>query len=214
MSFVSRLLHNRVLRSATLALVFTTLAATASVAQVFWSEVGDAGDLPATAQTTAGIGPLLNITGQLSNDLDVDMYCIHIVNEPLFLASLQCVVNMGPVPFLFTGSGFGKATNETCSGGMKQLTSTFVSANGTYLLGVAYFGRTPVSTLGNIWLPALTTERAADGPGAAFPITGWTGVTTVNPLNPYTFALQGCEPCQLPVPVQPGTWGRVRSLYR
>ena len=45
------------------AITFATVSATSAHAQV-WNEVGDAGDLVATAQHTAGYGPLLQINGR------------------------------------------------------------------------------------------------------------------------------------------------------
>src|SRR5688500_9726943 len=52
-----------------------------------WAEVGDAGDLPGSAQTP--IGELTTITGIASTSLDVDLYRILISNPSTFSASVS-----------------------------------------------------------------------------------------------------------------------------
>lgn len=205
--------NHRVLRSALLSLAGVAVAASAVTAQS-WNEQGDAGDLPASAQVTVGTGQLLFLYGLLSNVQDVDMYCIRVVNSAAFVANFQCAVHEGPVPYLFDASGAGVETNETCAGGFKQLTSTYVGAPGIYYLAVAHYGRTATSSMGSIWLSGVPGLRTPDGPGAAFPVTGWAGSPVLGPINPYAFALAGCEPCLSPVATEPGTWGKVKALYR
>ena len=196
------------------AFLFLSAAMGATVRAQVWSEAGDAGDLPASAQTTVGEGALTTLIGSLASDVDVDMYCIQIVDEASFLARLQCAVMLGPSPYLFDSSGVGVATNETCSGGDKLISSAFVTTGGLYYLAVAFGGRAALAGADDIWLPAITTERAPDGPGAANPVDGWGGVPVVQPQNPYTVFLAGVEFCDSPVPVDESTWGLVKTLYR
>ncbi len=62
-----------------------TVAVAGSNALGAWTEVGDAGDLPGTAQVVAGSGPLDSIFGVM-NDPDVDMYKIYISDPAGFSA--------------------------------------------------------------------------------------------------------------------------------
>lgn len=189
-----------------------SIVTTASFAQT-WSEVGDAGDLPGTAQATVGVGALTTITGSLWADTDVDVYCIRITDEAAFKARLQCVAWSGPSPFLFDASGVGVATTDECSGGDKLISSTFVTTNGVYYLAIAPMPITAVAGADDIWVPVLSTERAPDGPGAANPVTSWGGAPVVQPINPYTVYLTGAEFCDAPVPTESRSWGRVKTIY-
>ena len=55
-----------------LSMIVVSLVATPVLAQV-WNETGDAGDLPATAQSPVGSGPLITIRGDILPDGDADM---------------------------------------------------------------------------------------------------------------------------------------------
>jgi hypothetical protein len=202
----------------TLALLLLT-AAWPAHAQV-WNEVGDAGDLIATAQATVGGGPLVTLNGTLSSPADVDVYCITAGPAPripgLPIASLQCVVMQGPNIWMFDANGVGVATNETCSGGMKALTTSTVPAGGqgTFYVAVSYYGLNPVAAAGPIWLPAVGGERTPDGPGAAGALTGWAGMPVVQPINPYQITFGYTSFCSGTVSTAPSTWSLVKAFYR
>jgi len=206
-----RVMH--VLRGLFVVVFLLSVTTTASFAQT-WSEVGDAGDYPATAQTTAGAGALTTITGSLFADSDVDVYCIRITDEAAFKARLQCVAWLGPSPFLFDASGVGVATTDECSAGDKLISSTFVTTNGVYYLAIAPMPIIAYSGVDAIWLPVLSSERAPDGPGAANPVNAWGGAPMVQPVNPYTVYLTGAEFCDAPVPAEQRSWGRVKTMYQ
>ena len=199
------------------ALLLLVLAlAPAARAQV-WSEVGDAGDLVASAQVTSGSGGLTTISGFLASPTDVDLYCMHLSAVPPAgqpLVSLQCVAFMGPNVWLFDATGQGVFTNATCALGNKTILAPNVSlAPGTYYVAVSYYGVDPSSAAGAIWLPALFGQRAPDGPGAAGSLTAWSGTPTVSPINPYLINLTFMEYCDAATAVTTPTWGSLKIRY-
>jgi len=199
--------------AAVLALVALTLAAPRAHAQV-WNEIGDAGQLPATAQSTTGVGPLTEIDGNLASPDDVDMYCIHVTDVAGFFANLQCVIIQGPNLWLFDSTGKGVAMNSLCQASAKGVNGALLAGTGTYYVAVAYDAIYPFAGANQIWLNGYTTQRAPDGPGAAAPVTGWNGPPTVGPLNPYKIFLGGVQFCDAPTPAVQGSWGGVKAIYR
>ena len=179
-----------------------------------WSEVGDAGSVPVSAQSTAGSSGLTQITGTLPVDSDVDMYCFRIANFSSFSARLTCAAISEPDIFLFNGAGKGVSLNELCSTGAKTISNAFVAGNGMYYLAIAAHGAIPYSGPNNIWFAGVTSERAPDGPGAGGPVTAWGGSPVTIPPFTYSVLLQGASPCNFITRAAERTWGRVRSSYR
>jgi len=206
-------------RYAFAALILLGVAALAPTARAqTWTEVGDAGDLIATAQTTVRAGAITQITGSLPLSDDVDLYCVRLTSVPPAgtpLVQLVCVAQQSPNVWLFDAAGNGVFTNETCALGSKTLLAPSVSMTpGTYYVGVSYYNRNAISAGGNIWIPGVPGQRTPDGPGAAQPLSGWAGIVVMNPPNPYTINLTGFAACAAPTPTLPGTWGRVKTYYR
>ena len=190
--------------------------ASAAHAQI-WNEVGDAGDLPVTAQSTVGTGLLASIKGALGSPTDVDMYCIQVPDPTGFIAALQCVVIQGPNLWIFDATGKGVGASTTCQGGDKRVTSVLVNLPGTYYVAVAYDAVYPYSGANAMWTLAYMTQRAPDGPGAAGIVTSWSGTPNVQPLNPYQirFFGGGTYYCTTPATsARAGTWGSLKLLYR
>ena len=84
-----------------------------------WTEAGDAGELPGTAQGTFGTGPLTEITGDLEFDIvtgiyGVDLYRIRITDASLFVAlTSDGAANVSdPVLWLFDDGGHGVYMND------------------------------------------------------------------------------------------------------
>jgi hypothetical protein len=180
-----------------------------------WTETGDAGPLPATAQSTAGAGFLTEIDGTLQGPDDVDLYCIHVTDVAGFVANLQCVVIQGPDLWLFDPvTGKGVAATQLCASGAKSMNGALLSGTGTYLIGVSYDQYYPFNGPLQLWAYNYTPQRAPDGPGAALPVTSWTGIVNVQPINPYKILLQGVQFCEGPVPAANASWGSVKSIYR
>lgn len=210
-----RLAAARALFAAALCLLAFAPRARAQV----WNETGDAGDLVSNAQFTIGAGSLTTINGTLSSEADVDVYCVQVGPTPralgLPVVSLQCVVNQGPNVWIFDANGLGVATNETCQGGTKLVTTTTLSpgAPATVYVAVSYYGLAPTSPGGAIWLPAIGGERAPDGPGAAGALNAWTGTGVIQPNNPYQVVLGYAAYCDAATPAAAPTWGALKIRY-
>ena len=197
-----------------LAMTAAFLLPGAAAAQT-WAEVGDAGDLPGTVQTTIGVGALNTITGTLSSTDDADLYCLEVLNPAAFSASLLCAAQADPSLWLFRSTGLGIGHNDLCQFGDKDLPLGFVSGAGTYYLAVAAQGRQAQSSGSDMWLTGLFTgPRAPAGPGAAGSLNGWAGVGQSSPFMNYTVNLQGASYCGTAVPTTGTAWGAIKSIYR
>jgi hypothetical protein len=205
------------LAAASFALALVALAPAAR-AQV-WNEVGDAGGLVGSAQLTVGTGGLATINGNLATPADVDVYCIHLSAVPpagLPLLWLNCVVIFGPHVWLFDATGKGVSTNLTCAGSNKTILAPNGSlALGNYYVAVCHDGLEPQSAGGPIWLPAILGQRSPDGPGAALPLTAWTGTPNVQPINPYTLGFNSnfIGFCDAATPARLPSWGSLKIHY-
>ena len=94
------------------------LAGTAGAAE--YQEQGNAGDVPGTAQSTAGPvpTPLDAITGEISDDMDQDMFKIVVTDPVTFSASTN---NPETVPsdtmlYLFDATGHGVLATDDIDG--------------------------------------------------------------------------------------------------
>ncbi len=179
-----------------------------------WLEVGDAGDLPATAQVPLGVGALTAISGFIGNDrpnsfLDADMYRIHIPVPALFAAT---TVGTGGTLvdtqlFLFDLTGLGVYANDDVPGSPRSRLPAGhplgPQVAGDYFLAISGSGRNPVSADGLIFPTAPKTGvLGPTGPGAASAISGWTGFHRQR--GTYTINLTGAEFAAAPVP-EPAT---------
>jgi PEP-CTERM motif-containing protein len=165
-----------------------------------WTEVGDAGDLPGTAQQPTGANPLTSITGAISVGTDADMYRIFIPVGAAFSAST--VATPGTLAdtqlYLFNSAGFGVYFNDDCPTGCGTNRSLLPAgdpnspvAPGIYYLVITGWDRDPISAGGEIWADTpFTTVRAPDGPGAGGSITGYTGT---GGTGTYTINLTGAQ---------------------
>ena len=195
--------------------VFACVLAALPAAANTWSEMGDAGELPGSAQMTFGSGPLMTITGRLFIDSDVDMYCISITDEPGFTARYNpCSSHADPDMWLFSANGNGVTHADFCQGGSVTLTSQFVTTPGYYYLAVSGTNADALRTSLPIWQStnAILAERSPDGTGAPGPITAWGGARVVSTAS-YTILLTGAEFCDLPVPNDATTWGGVKARH-
>lgn len=206
-------------RYAIVALVLLCAAILAPSARAqSWAEAGDAGNLIGTAQTTVGAGAITQITGSLPLSDDVDLYCVRLASVPQAgtpIVQLACLGLQSPNVWLFDAAGNGVFTNETCSSGFKTLLAPSVSMTpGIYYVGVSYYNRNPISAGGNIWTPAIPGQRTPDGPGASQSLSGWAGIVTMNPPNPYTIQLVRFAACDAATPTLRSTWGIMKAFYR
>jgi hypothetical protein len=191
----------------------TALAAAAMLALALpataqtWDEVGDAGDLPGTAQVTVGAGPLTSITGTVSSGTDGDLYQIFITGGGTFSATTVGTPGtlLDTQLFLFNGAGIGVYANDDTVGSAR---STLPSGNpltpttpGLYFLAITGFDRDPVSSAGFIF-PNTPFQGVfgPTGPGGRQPLSGYDGPGQFT--GTYTIALTGAEFAVIP---EPGT---------
>lgn len=120
---------------------------------IVWTEFGDAGDLPGTAQSTLPGGNITSITGELGFDQDtllwdIDLFEIQIGLPTLFSARTHSdddnVYVSDPVLFLFSLDGFGLMRNDDDSDNFTLQSRLPVgdpsapTNPGRYLLGIAW----------------------------------------------------------------------------
>ncbi len=156
-----------------------------------FNEVGDAGQLPGTAQTvnSATDGTRFNaISGELNYDNDVDLYQLYLRQGVPFQASTVKGTNVDTQLFLFDSRGRGLFSNDDSSNTYQSalpLNRPFIPAvSGTYYLGISSNFSTPRSPRGNIFAPS----EEPNGPGAGLPLSEWTGYRVAD-RGPYTITL-------------------------
>jgi hypothetical protein len=178
---------------------------------------GDAGDLPATAQLvtlpdqTPCQSPVTRIRGD-NGASDVDMYVICITDPANFVASTVGTTTWDTQLWLFRCDGTGVVHNDDNPDATTGLQSRIdnrtncIQQGGIYLLAISRWNRDAVDANGNLLWSSDTTllrgVRCPDGPGAANPISGWTGTTTaggryiISLQGAYFVSEQGCQTCQ------------------
>lgn len=181
-------------------------------------EVGDAGDLPGTAQFSEGVEPfgtpLTAITGEITDGLDNDMFKIHISDPVNFSAT---TTNGGTTVddtmlYLFDENGFGVLANDDTDA-TTNFTSTLSAgsltisdAAGVYYIAVSVLFNTPLSSSGDIFivdvLLATTQTIGANGTGAGDPLNAWDNVpfSFIGPEN-YQIDLTGATFAAAAAPV-------------
>jgi hypothetical protein len=156
--------------------------------------VGDAGELPGSAQVPLGSGPLTAITG--TRDSDADIFRIRIVDPVNFVARTWPGSTGDTQLFLFDDEGTGITHNDDDSpnGVLSRITGQFVPGVGEYLLALSSYDYDPANALMQaIWEDTpFGDERRPDGPGAGNPLlAAWEG-TGFSPGS-YRIELQGVE---------------------
>ena len=165
-----------------------------------WTEIDDAGELPGTAQATAGDGPLEFITGSLESPTDVDMYVIFITGDGSFSATTVDLTTLDSQLTLFNSSGMGVCSNDddATDGSQSTLPAFHLltpTAPGIYYIAISDWDWDPVSNGGFIFPhpDSIASNPAVDGPtgpGGGLPIIDWDGISTIGGGS-YTIALTG-----------------------
>ena len=168
-----------------------------------YTETGDAGSLPTTAQVIPGVPGITykSITGSTTATnaiYDSDMYELTIAVPETFTASTTTFVaganNFDDQLFLFNSSGVGiLANDDAASGGDEASLSTgsTVLAPGNYYLLISGSGNYPVDSTGKLIFPNFT-DGTTDPSGtyaaqSTLPIAGYTGSS--NEGGKYVIAL-------------------------
>ena len=159
-----------------------------------WTEVGDAGELPGTAQVVSGSGPLTGISGTISED--ADMYQIYI-SDALGFSAQVTATNFDTQLFLFDASGMGVYANDD-NGAI--LEPSLLPAGhplgptsaGTYYLAISAWDYDAYSSGGLIFPSGPFTEVVGPTePGGGSPISSWSGLSFIT--GDYSIALTGAE---------------------
>ncbi len=177
-----------------------------------WTEVGDAGELPGTAQVVWGSGPLLTITGTYgSGAAGADMYEILIVNPAGFSAFADA---QDPQLYLFDASGMGVGmgvyANDDTGGTLDSyLPPGHVyspTTAGRYYLAISGAPRDPYSVGGRIF-PDQPWEaiQGPTGPGGGSPLSYWSPGASHSAA--YTITLTGAQFVPVPGAVVLGLLG-------
>ena len=186
-----------------------------------WAEMGDAGDMPNSAQIISGVGDLTEISGFISSDPfhHVDMFQIYISNHTTFWATSNKSNFLfdGPQLFLFDSDGYGIYASGLTSGS----TLTAGSPIGPKYSGIYYLAISPFN-IDAQGLNSFGTESliftdstndlvvGPDGNGGSSPITGWGGTYSGNTTD-YTITLNGASFISS-VPLPPALWFFISGL--
>ena len=167
------------------------------------SEVGDAGDLRATANDM-GAGAVTTITGSFTDASDADVYRICLTNGTSFSATTVGATTLDTQMFLFNSQGYGIYANDDSGGTRGSLLPAqhrfSPRAGGEYFLGISSFNRDPQSSQGEIFQDNFSRMLYPDaivdaqGFGAAEPLSGWLGRAS-GPPGTYRITLTGTKAC-------------------
>lgn len=181
---------------------------------ITWTEIGDAGELPATAQVIDVFpGELVMIQGSLFQNPfepgEVDMYQINIFDPANFSASTveDLLLISDPQLFLFDSNGLGVYMNDD---GMGTGSQSVLPAShplgpasaGLYYLAIVFWDNQPFSISGSIFENLL--DVAGPSVGGLDPISFWNDdvlLPNFDVATGYQIALMGVSP----VP-EPGAW--------
>ena len=193
-----------------LAIVFALLAASRSAESATWVQQGTPGDLPATAQSTGGLGDLEAIIGTLPVAFNsVHMYAIKVTDFAIFSATAANAgtsVDFDTMLFLFDESGKGVYFNDDSQPDLADVRSTLPpndpngpTANGRYYLAITGYGRFPHSSGGSIFPENYVFEdvHGPTGPGGASAIAQWIG-DDLSIDGPYRIDLTGAGFAETP----------------
>ena len=206
--------------SMALAFLCLTLLAQPGFAGPFtWTEVGEAGALPATANVTAGppARALHRILGNLTDVFDVDMFQILILD---FLNFSATTLGGGfdvddPQLFLFDSGGRAVYSNDDAESGLlgsqSQLTAGHPlgpPAVGYYYLAIGWFDNEPLSATGPMFQNGIGINGPDFGGGGADPIAGWNSdvIGRIDLPTSYGIKLTGAAPALHFDFPEPSTW--------
>lgn len=194
-----------------------------SWSDTIWIEVGDAGDLPTTAQTvedTSFNDVVSAIFGSLSNPdpfdsaFDVDLYQIFISDPLEFSASTANSpgVNVSdPQLFLFDSDGHGVYMNDDDESGLNGSQSSLPAGHffspgsvGWYYLAIGWWDNEPLDAFGSLIFDN-SNLFGTNGPTAGSgPLSTWNNSVLQRPDLETAYEIQLTGVSTTPVP-EPGT---------
>lgn len=158
-------------------------------------EIGDAGHLPETSQSTPS-GALAQVDGILEAD-DVDMYAIYLANPASFVATTVGGASFDTQLWLFDSNGKGVVFNDDFSGAQSRIDNSTGCLTGkpagVYYVAISRYNRDALGCNGGtIWANSpYNTIRCPDGAEHASRVAGWAGSTTAGGV--YTISLTGAQ---------------------
>jgi hypothetical protein len=170
--------------------LLTIGALTLSASAQTWTEQGDAGDLPETAQST-GSGTLSQIQGSLDVN-DVDMYAIYITDPAAFSASTVGGATWDTQLFLFDANGVGVVAEDDTGGLQSTINNTAgcITAPGLYYLAITRYNKDPLGCNdGGLW--STNDNNCPNGTESSSRVNSWTSSTDT--AGSYTIFLTGVE---------------------
>jgi hypothetical protein len=198
---------------AALCALTTALSAQSALAA---AEIGDAGELPLTAQEPGPSGPLLSITGAVGT-FDSDMYKVCLTGGADFSASTVGPTGFDTQLFLFDEQGMAVYANDDDPRWRPQSTlpanhTLGPKTRGVYYLAISAFDRDPQS--GSAFIFGSSSGVLGPGRGANV-ITGWAN-RDMKPGGTYAITLTGTRSCvddtpptvTLTTPSDGATYGR------
>jgi hypothetical protein len=168
--------------------LLTIGALTLSASAQTWTEQGDAGDLPETAQST-GSGTLSQIQGSLDVN-DVDMYAIYITDPAAFRASTVGGATWDTQLFLFDANGVGVVAEDDTGGFQSTINNAAgcITAPGLYYLAITRYNKDPLGcNEGGLW--SFNDNNCPNGAEATSRVNSWTSSTGT--AGSYTIFLTG-----------------------
>ena len=120
-----------------------------------WTEIGDAGQLPGSEQIIGGTGALTQIIGNISSNVDVDLFRIYISDPAAFSASSTGGASFNTNMALFDASGMGVIGDDDAYGtDQSALSSGSIfspTSPGEYLLAITNYANSASSVDGDIF---------------------------------------------------------------
>jgi hypothetical protein len=184
------------------------LLTTSTAAANVWNEVGDAGDLLATAQQTLGLGALTEINGTIDTSQDKDMYEIEISGPAVFSATVIAGGSLTDTQlFLFDAAGQGVYGNDDDVGPLSKLPAgdaSGPSVAGIYYLAISGPDNDPTAGALEVFTDNVLGVQT---PVVAAPVDGWTNTFSVFG-GTYTIELTGAKFSNATGVPALGTWGQ------
>jgi hypothetical protein len=187
--------HGR--RAALAAALCTLVTAIGASSALAASEVGDTGELPASAQEVGPAGPLSSIDGRVDGFADRDMFKICITGGGTFSASTVGNTGWDTQLWLLNADGKAVYANDDSTPPWSTLPAGHLltpMAPGTYYLAITAFNVDPSGDAGALF---ASSSAGVNGParvGGNRPITGWFG-TASQPGGSYRIDLTGAQSC-------------------
>jgi hypothetical protein len=178
-----------------------TLALAAPIAFAV-PEIGDAGEVPLTAQEPGPQGQLTSIGGTLTSTLDRDMYKVCLTGGG-FSASTVDLAGFDTQLFLFDAQGRGVYANDdhrfqdNTAVAQSELPANHEltpTAPGVYYLAISAYDWDPTSAAGLIF-ESGSGVVAPIASRAGLPVTRWMTLGDTKPGGAYTIALTGTRSC-------------------